>query len=787
MARCSEGKGIAGKGADDSGTPGRTAGPRSADAAGMTATRDAALRWLRMRRSLLLVCLFAAIALEAIGFNHYAWSTMGYQSIANPAISVSDGKSAYGDEHDAISDGITIDIYPGGDASTYVDVQSLRLDMSLGKGMQTAYLYGLSEKSASACALHEVMTVYDEGHAQGYSPELAQLDDAETPADSTTRYGSGHYIEGTVSTGERIVCPAVPDSMRRFLHASGKVSRITLTLKGDFTTATLNSITLNERVPMRFDLVRCLMWFLLFTGIACYFTRRGTCLVPVASPRASAATSRPAPTQAQQCAWLAAMAALMALAAWMQAQETTSGPTYGYADLARSFLSGRLDIDDGSGAALSQMANPYDKTQRSAENLAYPFDSAYYGGRIYVYFGAVPAVVLYLPFRALTGMDLPDAGASMAVVLALVVAGFLLARELRMRLFPDIPWSLYLLLCTVLASVPFLCIMAGLVTIYCISLGAGVAFAEFGLCLWLASVRDSSAGGGSGVRLPLGMAGSLCMALAVGCRPTMVLGSLFAFTIFGEQLRRLREPGMWWRVVLLVLPYLPVAAAIMWYNAARFGSPFQFGAVYQLTRQDMLHLGADPARIAVGFWYYLFALPVLIPEFPFLRYSLTYTQFDGDIFADSNCGGVFAIVPLLLLLFVPSVWRRCRKTAPLRIVAIAIAVIATAADSMMGGLSVRYGGDARYALVLAAVASAMEWLAAACHSAECDGAAESESGASAAVALRRYRLLGALCMVTLLFAAFMAMGPNNDFAFTSDDSNTTLFFRLWDFFDILKL
>lgn len=102
-------------------------------AAGMAATRDAALRWLRTRRSLLLACLLAAIALEAIGFNHYTWSTMGYRPIANPAISVSDGKSAYGDSHDAISDGITIDIYPGGDASTYVDVRSLRLDMSLGR------------------------------------------------------------------------------------------------------------------------------------------------------------------------------------------------------------------------------------------------------------------------------------------------------------------------------------------------------------------------------------------------------------------------------------------------------------------------------------------------------------------------------------------------------------------------------------------------------------------------------------------------------------------------------
>lgn len=783
------------------------------------------LHWVRLRSLLLGVCAIVALALEVFGFNHYAWSTIGSRPIENPAITVSDGNSNYGDAHDGIHDGITIDIYPGGDASTYVAVDSLQLDISLGRAMQTAYQYGMADKSEGACALHEVMTVYDEGHSQGYSPDLAQASvTVPSGTSAAVDYGTGHEIDQPFSAvtkeAGRIVCPAVPDSMRRFPHASGKVNRITLAISGDFEDATLNSITLNQRVPLRFDVARFALWFLLLSAVACFFTRKT--FAPDASAthagggagaaagevgKAAGKTAPWTPTQAQQCAWLLAMTAIMAIAAFLQSHVAATGPSYGYADLARSFLSGRLDIDDGSGATLSKLANPYDKTLRSAQGTTYPFDTAYYGGKIYLYFGAVPALLLYLPFRALTGTDLPDVGASMIVVLALVIAGFLLARELRRRLCPRMPWGLYLLLCAVMATVPFLCLMVNFVNIYSISQGAAIALAEFGLCLWLASTRDPAPGGDSGIRLPLGMAGSLCLALAVGCRPTMALASLFAFAIFGNQLRRLREPGMWWRVALLVAPYVPVAAGIMWYNAARFGSPFQFGAVYQLTNQDMNNLGADPTRIVLGLWYYLLAMPTFMPEFPFLRYTVTYTQYDGDLAADLNCGGAFILVPLLLLFFVPSVWKRCRKTASLRVAALAIAVIAIGADSMMGGLCARYGGDSRYALLLAAVASAMEWFAdawqtdaaavrkddAAAGAGGGDDAVGGNAAAAAAprptspAARRRYRVLGAMCMIALLVAAFMAMGPYDDFSFMFDDSNTTFFFRLWDFFDLLKL
>ena len=63
-------------------------------------------------------------------------------------------------------------------------------------------------------------------------------------------------------------------------------------------------------------------------------------------------------------------------------------------------------------------------------------------------------------------------------------------------------------------------------------------------------------------------------------------------------------------LVLFALPFVLVAAGLMWYNAARFGSPFDFGANYNLTSNDMTKRGFNPGRIGPALFYYLLALPV---------------------------------------------------------------------------------------------------------------------------------------------------------------------------------
>src|SRR5688500_112906 len=103
--------------------------------------------------------------------------------------------------------------------------------------------------------------------------------------------------------------------------------------------------------------------------------------------------------------------------------------------LIDGYLDGQLHMKTEVPTALLQVRNPYDPQERPAGVGMH--DASFYRGKYYVYFGAAPMVLLMLPFRLLTGMDLP---LSLAV-LVFVYAGFLVSvavwLAVRRRYFPE--------------------------------------------------------------------------------------------------------------------------------------------------------------------------------------------------------------------------------------------------------------------------------------------------------------------------------------------------------------
>src|SRR5436305_22773 len=87
--------------------------------------------------------------------------------------------------------------------------------------------------------------------------------------------------------------------------------------------------------------------------------------------------------------------------------------------LIDGFLDGQLAMKVDVPEALLKLPDPYDPRTRPAGLALH--DASYFKGRYYLYFGVGPVVVLMLPFRLLSGTDLPQAVA----VLIFVYAGFL--------------------------------------------------------------------------------------------------------------------------------------------------------------------------------------------------------------------------------------------------------------------------------------------------------------------------------------------------------------------------
>lgn len=242
----------------------------------------------------------------------------------------------------------------------------------------------------------------------------------------------------------------------------------------------------------------------------------------------------------------------------------------------------------------------------------YLMDASEYKGRHYLYFGVVPAVLVFWPYASLTGHDLPE---QLAVVLA-VGASFLVLLRLyllaRHRCFPGLPKAMDCLNIALLAfatGTPCLARMGGMYEV-AISYGCLCAalfwFALFKV--WLAPRQ-----------LRWWTMASLAYGLGVGCRPTLFLlgpvlpaAALLIWLRHRGQLNLVRLAGA------ITIPAGCLGLALMLYNDARFDDAFEFGLKYQVNALEgsgkSLHsLAFIPVNIG---WYY-FSLPALSPYFPY--------------------------------------------------------------------------------------------------------------------------------------------------------------------------
>jgi len=98
--------------------------------------------------------------------------------------------------------------------------------------------------------------------------------------------------------------------------------------------------------------------------------------------------------------------------------------------LTQGFLKGQTAIDREVDAGMLAVKDPYDPRQRAGRGM---HDASYFQGRYFIYFGATPAVAIFVPVKILTGKFLDDRLA----VCAFAIAGFwvaaLLMRDVRRR------------------------------------------------------------------------------------------------------------------------------------------------------------------------------------------------------------------------------------------------------------------------------------------------------------------------------------------------------------------
>jgi tetratricopeptide (TPR) repeat protein len=244
--------------------------------------------------------------------------------------------------------------------------------------------------------------------------------------------------------------------------------------------------------------------------------------------------------------------------------------------LVQGFRSGQLSLEKEVPAGLAKLPNPYDPVA----NVVYrapPYrlhDLSYYKGRLYLYFGITPALILFWPAVALTGRYIFQSHA----VTVFSALGFLasvgLLRAMWRRYFAEVSATAVAACALALGLATGLPMLLTRADVNEVAISCGYMLTILTLaaiwcalqeprrnCRWLALA-------------------SAAYGLAVAARPSLVFGAVILLLPAAQARRQGRAMGA--ALLAATVPILLVGLGLAMYNTARFNHPFEFGQRYQM-------------------------------------------------------------------------------------------------------------------------------------------------------------------------------------------------------------
>ncbi|WP_243388657.1 hypothetical protein [Bifidobacterium scaligerum] len=405
-----------------------------------------------------------------------------------------------------------------------------------------------------------------------------------------------------------------------------------------------------------------------------------------------------------------------------------------YGHTADSLIAGRTWLDLPVPDALAATADPYDVTTRSkllAQGVTPLYwDYAYYQGHWYSYFGVLPAVVLFAPYKLLTGRTLPTAAAELFLMLLFIIFFTLLVLRVIHRVMPKTSLaaaSLITLSCLLGSQLGY---MLYRTNFYQVPLAASLTLTSLGLWFWMGATTTHrpvlpsdrwQVGKTAPLSLPRLALGAWCIAANFGCRPTFTLTALLAFPTFWPQIRamvselksgktnRVAGMRMLYAPLAMIVPALAIVVPLMLWNHARFGSLLNFGNAYQFSIADMTKYVTPTASVPVTAWYYLFLPMRFTAAFPWVAASAA--PMPEWSYYEVMSGGLFVTMPLLALSLILPFLRRLEMHGmrALLLSCLGLAGVIIVFNSAVGGLGWRYTADFAYLLALASIPGLL-WL-----------------------------------------------------------------------------
>lgn len=378
-------------------------------------------------------------------------------------------------------------------------------------------------------------------------------------------------------------------------------------------------------------------------------------------------------------------------------------------EFVESIINGNINVnkyDPENLDIIRNSQNPYDYNapEREHKSIIY-FDSAYFNGNAYMYYGILPALILLVPIRLITGDFMYMEFATFVFLAISAIFTVKLFSEIIYRYYKKIPLSLVVLLCTfALFNNKILWTMSRPWT-YEFVISAGYCFVMAGMYYFFKYLRLK--------RTSYLFASCLLMALSVACRPTCLLASIFIFAKlvydFIKDIKDKKVDSKYIsKLVICMLPYLIIGGLLMIYNYIRFGNIVEFGSNYQMSVTDFRNFGFNINRAIIGTITFLFSPIKFNWDFPFVTSTSFMPEYMGYYYSQPVGGGYFTVTIIgIVILLLPWLWKKAKEynkeMNALIILSVAVAIVLSIFEASKAGSVGRYTMDFLWMLNIATV------------------------------------------------------------------------------------
>lgn len=344
-------------------------------------------------------------------------------------------------------------------------------------------------------------------------------------------------------------------------YLSGESNKIEVQFDKTDASFKINNISINKSVPFEFNFIRALVLFFTIIFVKAIFEST-TFNTPYEESN-----------KKQKRILSAIICAFEIIVIWtLITSSVENSYTIRYDKyFVDAILSGKTNLLQEPSEELTNLENPYDITQR--ENIDYLWDVAYYNNSYYIYFGILPALILFVPYKIFTGEYLP---LSIGILLFSIIILFKLA-EIMCLIYKkwfkklNFNWLILALISILSGSLVFWVNRRPYV--YELVLTAGICFCTIGFTAMFKALYTKDR-----IVYKELFKGALSLALAVACRPNLLLVSLiFLPEIIKKLKQNIKNKENVAKFILTIgVPYIVVGILLMIYNYIRFDSIFEF-------------------------------------------------------------------------------------------------------------------------------------------------------------------------------------------------------------------